>query len=185
MKKTTVATGVVAVGIIGSVPMAAGTSPQNDTSPSPVSIELSNGDYESSKLVSSIGIVPAHIINNNCSYSRDHIWVQMEGNNCILGLTDNAQNQLGDIVFVDVNTVGESIEQNRVFGTVESVKAVTDLFMPVSGEIIEYNSLLGNNPGLINTDPYGRGWIVKVKMEHLSELSELMNSDEYDEYCRY
>lgn len=185
MKKTTVATGVVAAGIIGSVPMAAGTSPQNDTSPSPVSIELSNGDCESSKLVSSIGIVPAHIININCSYSRDHIWVQSVGNNCILGLTDNAQNQLGDIVFADVNTVGESIEQNGVFGTVESVKAVTDLIMPVSGEIIEYNSLLEDNPGLINIDPYGSGWIVKVKMEDLSELPELMNSDEYDKYCRY
>lgn len=185
MKKTYVATSVVAAGIIGSVPMTAETTTTNGASSNPVSIELSSGDCESTELVSSINFASTPIFNINCSYSLDHIWVQAAGDNCIIGLTDYAQQQLGEIVFVDIYTVGERIDRDWVFGTVESVKTVTDLFMPVNGEIIEYNSLLDDKPAIINSDPYGSGWIVKVKLENPSELSELMNSEEYRQHCSY
>ena len=113
----------------------------------------------------------------NLKYSNDHEWVRVEGNEAFVGITDFAQGQLGDIVFVDVPTVGESLGQNEVFGSIEAVKTVSDAFLPVSGEILEFNEALEND--LVNKDPYGEGWIIKVNMANPAEVDTLLSADDY------
>jgi glycine cleavage system H protein len=112
-------------------------------------------------------------------YTKDHEWVRVEGDTAFIGITDFAQHELGDIVYVDINTVGKTVGQHDVFGTVEAVKTVSDLFMPVSGEVLEVNSKLDSAPELVNNDPYGDGWMVKVKMTNASEAAALMNAADY------
>lgn len=112
-------------------------------------------------------------------YTKDHEWIRVEGDVATIGITDFAQGELGDIVYVDIDTVGETIEKEQVFGTVEAVKTVSDLFMPVSGEIMEFNKALETQPESVNTDPYGDGWMVKVKMSNAAEISELLSADQY------
>lgn len=116
---------------------------------------------------------------DNLKYSKDHEWILVEGNTATVGITDFAQGELGDIVFVDVNTIGKSIKQFEVFGTVEAVKTVSDLFLPVSGTILELNQGVNQSPEWVNNDPYGKGWIVKIKLENASELEGLMSADQY------
>ena len=113
-------------------------------------------------------------------YSKDHEWIKIKDGVGTVGITSFAQSELGDIVFIDIDTEGESLEKEEVFGSVEAVKTVSDLFMPVNGKIIEYNSKLDDNPELINSDPYGDGWIVKVKVSDISELEELLDAHEYN-----
>lgn len=119
----------------------------------------------------------------NLKYTKEHEWVMIDGDVATIGITDFAQSELGELVYVEVDTVGETIEKDEVFGTVEAVKTTSDLFMPVSGEILEFNSELdeseGDNPALINTDPYEGGWIIKVKMSDTSEVEGLMNQAAY------
>ena len=115
----------------------------------------------------------------NLKYSNDHEWVRVEGNEAFVGITDFAQGQLGDIVFVDDPTVGESLGQNEVFGSIEAVKTVSDAFLPVSGEILEFNEALENDPALVNKDPYGEGWIIKVNMANPAEVDTLLSADDY------
>ena len=115
----------------------------------------------------------------NLKYSNDHEWVRVEGNEAFVGITDFAQGQLGDFVFVDVPTVGESLGQNEVFGSIEAVKTVSDAFLPVSGEILEFNEALENDPALVNKDPYGEGWIIKVNMANPAEVDTLLSADDY------
>jgi len=116
----------------------------------------------------------------NLKYSKDHEWVRVEGEFGYVGITDFAQKELGDIVYVDVNTVGKTLSKEAVFGSVEAVKTVSDLFMPVSGEIIEFNPELDANPELVNSDPYGKGWMIKVKMNNTAELDHLLSSSDYE-----
>jgi glycine cleavage system H protein len=118
-------------------------------------------------------------IQENLKYTKDHEWILVEGDEATVGITDFAQGELGDIVFVEVETEGETLKQEEVFGTIEAVKTVSDLFMPVSGEVVSFNEELENTPELVNQDPYGKGWIVKVKVSDLSELDSLLSSDAY------
>jgi len=116
----------------------------------------------------------------NLKYTKDHEWLNIEGDIATIGITSFAQGELGDIVFVDVDTEGEKLENEEVFGTIEAVKTVSDLFMPVSGKVTEFNKDLEDTPELINSDPYGDGWIIKVSIiSDSSELDELLSSDEY------
>ena len=115
----------------------------------------------------------------NLIYTKNHEWLKIDGDIATIGITSFAQGELGDIVFVDVDTEGEELENEEVFGTIEAVKTVSDLFMPVSGEITEFNEDLENTPELINSDPYGDGWIIKVSISDTSTLDELLSSDEY------
>lgn len=115
----------------------------------------------------------------NCKFSKDHEWIKLDGDVAIVGISEFAQGELGDIVFIEVETVGENIEKDGVFGSVEAVKTVSDLFMPVAGEVLEFNENLNNNPELVNSDPYGEGWIVKVKVSNPVQLSALMDSEAY------
>lgn len=114
-------------------------------------------------------------------YTKDHEWVSVDGDVATIGITEFAQSELGDIVFVEIETVGETLNAHEIFGTVEAVKTVSDLFLPISGEIIEKNDSLDNNPENVNEDPYGKGWMVKVKMSNPSELDSLMSADAYAE----
>ncbi|MBP3331234.1 MAG: glycine cleavage system protein GcvH [Tidjanibacter sp.] len=118
-------------------------------------------------------------IPENLKYSKDHEWIMVEGDTALVGITDFAQKELGDIVFVDVQTVGETLAQHEVFGTIEAVKTVSDAFLPASGEIIEFNEELENDPALINTDPYGNGWMVKIKLTNPADLDSLLSAEEY------
>ena len=118
-------------------------------------------------------------IPSNVKYSEDHEWLRIEGDVAYVGITDYAQHELGDIVFVDVDTVGEEISKNEVFGTIEAVKTVSDLMMPVSGEILEFNEALEDNAAAINSDPYGEGWIIKIKMTNPAEAEELKDAAAY------
>ncbi len=118
-------------------------------------------------------------IPENLKYTEEHEWVKVKGDEAIIGITDFAQSELGDIVYVEVETVGETLDKGEVFGTVEAVKTVSDIYMPVSGEIIEKNEKLDDEPELINKDPYGEGWIIKVKMSNKEELDELLNAEAY------
>jgi glycine cleavage system H protein len=120
-------------------------------------------------------------IPQNLKYTREHEWVKVDGDIAIVGITDFAQSELGDIVFVEIETVGETLDKEEVFGTVEAVKTVSDLFMPVSGEIMEKNEILNDEPEAINKDPYGKGWMIKVKMADASELDDLLDADGYKE----
>jgi glycine cleavage system H protein len=115
----------------------------------------------------------------NLKYTKDHEWVRVEGDIAVIGITDFAQQELGDIVYVEIETVGETLEKEEVFGSVEAVKTVSDLFMPLSGEVLELNENLDANPELVNTDPYNDGWMVKVKISDQSELDDLLDSDAY------
>jgi len=117
----------------------------------------------------------------NVKYTKEHEWVKLQGDQAIIGITAFAAEQLGDIVFLDVNTVGETLEKEEVFGTIEAVKTVSDLFLPISGEIIEFNEELENNPGLINADPYGAGWIIKVTLTNPAEFEQLLTEEQYKE----
>jgi len=112
-------------------------------------------------------------------YTKDHEWVKADGNTATIGITDFAQGELGDIVYVDINTEGQSLQTGDVFGTVEAVKTVSDLFMPVSGKIQELNKGLETNPESVNKDPYGKGWMVRVEMSNMAELDGLMNAADY------
>jgi glycine cleavage system H protein len=112
-------------------------------------------------------------------YTKDHEWVRIEGDIATVGITDFAQGELGDIVYVEVETLDETLEAEEVFGTVEAVKTVSDLFLPVSGEIVEFNESLEDEPETVNTDPYGAGWMVKVKMSDASQAEGLMSAEEY------
>lgn len=114
-------------------------------------------------------------------YSKDHEWLKLEGNNAIIGITEFAQNELGDIVFVDIDSEGETLEKEEVFGSVEAVKTVSDLFMPINGKIITFNKKLEDHPELINTDPYGEGWIIKINVLDAVELNELLDASSYQE----
>lgn len=116
-------------------------------------------------------------IPSNLKYTKDHEWVKIEGDTAIIGITDFAQGELGDIVYVDINTVGDTVNEHDVFGTVEAVKTVSDLFMPLTGEVLEFNSELESNPELVNSDPYGQGWMIKVKVT--GDTSALLSADDY------
>ena len=116
----------------------------------------------------------------NLKYTKDHEWVRVEGNIAYVGITDFAQGELGDIVYVEIETLNEEIEMGDVFGTVEAVKTVSDLFMPISGEVIELNEKLESEPELVNSDPYGDGWMVKIKIDNISQLDELLDLDGYE-----
>ena len=112
-------------------------------------------------------------------YTKDHEWVRVEGEAVVVGITDFAQSELGDIVYVEVETLDETLDADEVFGTVEAVKTVSDLFLPVSGEIAEFNEGLEDEPEKVNTDPYGEGWMIKVKMSDASELDGLLSAEDY------
>lgn len=112
-------------------------------------------------------------------YSKDHEWIRVEESCAYVGITDFAQSQLGDIVFVDVTTVGETLPQGEVFGTIEAVKTVSDAFLPVGGEILEFNTSLNDSPELVNSDPYGAGWMIKIRMTDLAELDVLLDAEAY------
>ena len=114
-------------------------------------------------------------------YTKDHEWVKVEGDTATIGITDFAQGELGDIVFVEIETEGETLDGEEVFGTVEAVKTVSDLFMPVAGEVLEFNSALEDNPALVNEDPYGEGWMIKVKVSDAGELDALLSAAQYQE----
>jgi glycine cleavage system H protein len=113
-------------------------------------------------------------------YTKDHEWVKIEGDVAIVGITEFAQSELGDIVYVEIETIGETLNQEEVFGSVEAVKTVSDLFMPVSGEILEFNEALEGNPELVNSDPYGEGWMIKVKLTDASQYDELLDATTYE-----
>lgn len=115
----------------------------------------------------------------NLKYTKDHEWVSVDGDIATIGITDFAQSELGDIVYVEIETEGETLDQEEVFGSVEAVKTVSDLFMPVSGEIIEFNGDLDKDPELVNSDPYGKGWMIKVKMTNTSEVDGLLDAAGY------
>ena len=114
-------------------------------------------------------------------YTKDHEWVKVEGDTAIVGITDFAQGELGDIVYVEVETLDETLDKDEVFGTVEAVKTVSDLFLPLSGEIVAFNESLEDEPEKVNTDPYGDGWIIKIKISDSSELESLLNDADYKE----
>ena len=116
----------------------------------------------------------------NLRYTSEHEWIRVEGNEAFVGITDYAQSELGEIVFVDVNTVGETVAQGDVFGSVEAVKTVSDLNMPVSGEVLEFNDALNDQPELVNNDPYGEGWMVKITVNNPAELDSLLDADGYE-----
>jgi glycine cleavage system H protein len=115
----------------------------------------------------------------NLKYTKDHEWVSLDGEIATVGITDFAQKELGDIVYVEVETLDQTLDKDEVFGTVEAVKTVSDLFLPLSGEIVEFNEDLESNPESVNSDPYGKGWMVKVKLSNVSEIEELLSSDAY------
>tara|TARA_B100000929_G_scaffold268981_1_gene238198 strand:- start:862 stop:1242 length:381 start_codon:yes stop_codon:yes gene_type:complete len=114
-------------------------------------------------------------------YTKDHEWVKIEGDTATIGVTDFAQGELGDIVYVEVETLDETLDKEEVFGTVEAVKTVSDLYMPLSGEIIEFNDSLEDEPEKVNEDPYGEGWMIKIKLSDTSELEDLLSAEEYKE----
>lgn len=114
-------------------------------------------------------------------YTKDHEWIKIEGNTATVGITHFAQSELGDIVYVDVDTLNETIEKEEVFGSVEAVKTVSDLFMPISGEIIEFNEALGDEPEKVNKDPYGEGWMIKISISDASQIDELLSASAYAE----
>ena len=112
-------------------------------------------------------------------YTKDHEWVKVEGNEAIIGITDFAQRELGDIVYIDINSIGTEIAKEEVFGTVEAVKTVSDLFMPLTATVLEVNGELNDNPELVNSDPYGKGWMVKVTLTDVSAVDTLLSADDY------
>jgi glycine cleavage system H protein len=119
-------------------------------------------------------------IPSNLKYTKDHEWIQIEGNIATVGITDFAQGELGDIVYVDVDTLDDTIEEGEVFGSVEAVKTVSDLFMPLTGEVIEFNDGLEDDPELVNTDPYNNGWMIKIKFTDQSQIDTLLDAAAYE-----
>lgn len=119
------------------------------------------------------------MIPNNLKYTKDHEWVSIDGDVATVGITHFAQSELGDIVYVEVETLDQTLERDEVFGTVEAVKTVSDLFLPLSGEIIEFNQDLESNPENVNSDPYGKGWMIKIKVSDLSQWDELLDHEAY------
>ena len=115
----------------------------------------------------------------NLMYTKDHEWIRIEGDIAYVGVTDFAQGELGDIVFVEIETVGETLGREEIFGTIEAVKTVSDMFMPVSGEIVEVNPSIEDSPDVVNKDPYGQGWMVKIKVSDHSELNDLLTAEKY------
>lgn len=120
-------------------------------------------------------------IKADLKYTKDHEWISIDGDSATIGITDYAQGELGDIVYVEIESLGEQLDKEEIFGSVEAVKTVSDLFLPVSGEITEMNEGLEDNPELINDDPYGEGWIIKMKISDQNELSDLLTADAYKE----
>ena len=116
---------------------------------------------------------------SDLKYTKDHEWVRVEGNVATIGITDFAQKELGDIVYVDVTTLDETVAKEEIFGSVEAVKTVSDLFMPITAEVLEFNKALDTNPELVNSDPYGEGWMVKIAIKDAAELTALLNADAY------
>lgn len=116
---------------------------------------------------------------DSLKYTKDHEWLRMEGDNGYIGITDFAQGELGDVVFIEIETLGETLNQEEVFGTIEAVKTVSDLFMPVSGEILEVNPDLEASPELVNKDPYGKGWMIKIKITDPAQLGGLLSAEQY------
>ncbi len=112
-------------------------------------------------------------------YTKDHEWIRVEGDEAVIGITDFAQRELGDIVFVDINTVGEEVAANEVFGTIEAVKTVSDLFIPVTSTVLAINEAIDASPELVNSDPYGEGWIIRVKLANPADVDALMSADDY------
>jgi len=115
----------------------------------------------------------------NLKYTKDHEWVLLEGDVATVGITDFAQKELGDIVYVEVETLGQTLEKDEVFGTVEAVKTVSDLFLPIAGEIIEFNETLESDPETVNSDPYGKGWMIKIKVSDTADFENLLSSEDY------
>lgn len=115
----------------------------------------------------------------NCLYTKEHEWLKQEGDIAYVGITDFAQKELGDIVFVEIDTIGQTIEQEKIFGTIEAVKTVSDLFIPITGKILEINDKIVKNPELINKDPYGEGWLVKIQIINLNESLKLLKVSDY------
>jgi len=120
-------------------------------------------------------------IPENLKYTKDHEWIKVDGDTATVGITDYAQGELGDIVFVEIETEGENLEKEEVFGTVEAVKTVSDIFMPISGEVVEVNPKLEDSPEIVNKDPYGEGWLIKVKLSDSSEVDDLLDASKYKE----
>lgn len=121
-------------------------------------------------------------IPSNLKYTKDHEWVKVEENGeALVGVTDFAQTQLGDVVFVEIETEGETLDKEEVFGTIEAVKTVSDMFMPVSGEVIEVNPMVADQPDIVNKDPYGDGWMIRIKLSNPDELNELLTPEQYQE----
>jgi len=120
----------------------------------------------------------------NLKYTKDHEWIRIEGDNGYVGVTDFAQSELGDIVFIEIETVGETLKKEEVFGTIEAVKTVSDMFMPVSGEILEMNPAIEETPDVVNKDPYGNGWMVKIKINDPAEINQLLSPEKYKELIR-
>ena len=118
-------------------------------------------------------------VKENLSYTNDHEWIKIDGNIALVGITDFAQSELGDIVFIEVETISEDLKKNEVFGTVEAVKTVSDLFIPMSGKVLEFNSALEDNPELVNESPYDDGWIIKMEISNLDEISDLLYYQAY------
>ncbi len=118
-------------------------------------------------------------IPSELKYTKDHEWIKVEGETATIGITDFAQGELGDIVYVDVDTLDDTVEKDEVFGSVEAVKTVSDLFMPLTGEVIEFNEELEDEPELVNSDPYGKGWMIKVAIADASQIAELLDADAY------
>jgi glycine cleavage system H protein len=117
-------------------------------------------------------------------YTKDHEWIQIEGNIATVGITDFAQGELGDIVYVDVDTLDDTVEEGDVFGSVEAVKTVSDLFMPLTGEIIAFNETLEDEPELVNTDPYGKGWMIKIEISDNTQIENLLNAEAYQKLVK-
>ncbi len=124
-------------------------------------------------------------IKENYRYTKDHEWLNVVGEEAFIGVSDHAQGELGDIVFIEVPTVGEELEKGESFGTIEAVKTVADIFMPVSGEVIEFNDDLEANPELVNQDPYEKGWIIKIKLSNPDEVNELMDAAAYEAFAAH
>ncbi|MCB0531462.1 MAG: glycine cleavage system protein GcvH [Lewinellaceae bacterium] len=122
---------------------------------------------------------------DNCRYTEDHEWVRVEGGNiAYIGITDFAQSELGELVYIEVETVDQMVDANAVFGTVEAVKTTSDLYMPVTGKVLEFNKEVEDNPALINEDPYGKGWIIKVEMANPADVNNLMDAAAYQEHAK-
>ncbi len=128
--------------------------------------------------------LPDFIMNfpSELKYTEDHEWIRIEGDTAIIGITDHAQNELGDIVYVDINTVGEALGKGDVFGSVEAVKTVSDLFIPVAGTVLEVNEELDGEPELVNSDPYGRGWMVKISLANPGDEDGLLSAEDYEKF---